>query len=361
MKLTVWRVPLAEMTDNRFNAPSDASDVRPAVIAAGAALEHAGVEHGEYEAVLLLAWAAGCEPGDVRRAMLMGETMDVFLSHCAGMPQSVLARFDDALRRRCAREPLQYITGSAPFRYLTVSVGPGVFIPRPETEQAVQLALDWLKSHGITAPKAVDLCAGSGVIGLSIATELPRSEVWAVELEPQALRWTLRNARRICGDADSSVDAAMPSDYSSGSALGSSSGSASGSASSSWDFGNYHLVHADALNPATLQALDGTADVVVTNPPYVPLDTPPEQPEVVGWDPDTALYGGSGDGLHIPMLLLRRIRTLLRPGGLVVMEHDITQGAALREAALRMGFVRPRTKPDLTGRDRFLVAFRDGQ
>lgn len=320
------------MTDDRFNAPSDASDVRLAVIAAGAALEHAGVEHGEYEAVLLLAWAVGCEAGDVRRAMLMGETMDVFLSHGAGMPQSVLARFDDALRRRCAREPLQYIVGTAPFRYLSLDVGPGVFVPRPETETAVDLALDWLRSACIPGAGAhvVDLCAGTGAIGLSLVTELPASQVWAVEKDDNAIVWTRRNASRVLDGIAGAAD-------------------------------RYHLVQADATDAATLAQLDGTVDAVVTNPPYIPLATPPEQPEVIDWDPHVALFGGSDDGLRIPVLLLRRIRTLLRPGGLVVMEHDITQGAALRDAALRMGFVRPRTEPDLTGRDRFLVAFRDGE
>lgn len=320
------------MTDDRFNAPSDASDVRLAVIAAGAALEHAGVEHGEYEAVLLLAWAVGCEAGDVRRAMLMGETMDVFLSHGAGMPQSVLARFDDALRRRCAREPLQYIVGTAPFRYLSLDVGPGVFVPRPETETAVDLALDWLRSACIpgAGTRIVDLCAGTGAIGLSLVTELQASQVWAVEKDDDAIVWTRRNASRVLDGIAGAAD-------------------------------RYHLVQADATDAATLAQLDGTVDAVVTNPPYIPLATPPEQPEVIDWDPHVALFGGSDDGLRIPVLLLRRIRTLLRPGGLVVMEHDITQGAALREAALRMGFVRPRTEPDLTGRDRFLVAFRDGE
>jgi release factor glutamine methyltransferase len=308
------------------------SSVRSVAADIGVALESAGVAHGEYEAVLLLAWAAGCEPGDVRRAMLMGETMDVFLSHGAGMPQSVLARFDDALRRRCAREPLQYIVGTAPFRYLSLDVGPGVFVPRPETETAVDLALDWLRSACIPGAGAhvVDLCAGTGAIGLSLVTELPASQVWAVEKDDDAIVWTRRNASRVLDGIAGAAD-------------------------------RYHLVQADATDAATLAQLDGTVDAVVTNPPYIPLATPPEQPEVIDWDPHVALFGGSDDGLRIPVLLLRRIRTLLRPGGLVVMEHDITQGAALRDAALRMGFVRPRTEPDLTGRDRFLVAFRDGE
>lgn len=333
------------------------SRVRSVAAAIGVALESAGVAHGDYEAVLLLAWAVGCEAGDVRRTMLMGGTMEELVSRYgagaggagaggagvddavaddagvdgAGIPR-VETRLHDAVTRRCAREPLQYIVGAAPFRYLSLAVGPGAFVPRPETETAVDLALDWLRSAHIPGEGAriVDLCAGTGAIGLSLVTELPASQVWAVEKDDDAIVWTRRNARRILGGMPDAAD-------------------------------RYHLVQADATDAATLAQLDGTVDAVVTNPPYIPLATPPEQPEVIDWDPHVALFGGSDDGLRIPVLLLRRIRTLLRPGGLVVMEHDITQGAALRDAASRMGFVQARTEPDLTGRDRFLVAWRDGE
>lgn len=313
------------------------SSVRSVAAAIGGALESAGVAHGEYEAVLLLAWAVGCEAGDVRRAMLLGGTMEELVSRYgaevddAGMPR-VEARLRDAVTRRCAREPLQYIVGTAPFRYLSLAVGPGVFVPRPETETAVDLALDWLRSARIPGGGAriVDLCAGTGAIGLSLVTELPGSQVWAVEKDDDAIVWTRRNARRVLDGMPGAAD-------------------------------RYHLVQADATDAATLAQLDGTVDAVVTNPPYIPLATPPEQPEVIDWDPHVALFGGSDDGLRIPVLLLRRIAALLRPGGLVVMEHDITQGAALRDAASRMGFVQARTEPDLTGRDRFLVARRDGE
>lgn len=328
------------------------SSVRSAVAAVGAALGSAGVDHGDFEAVILLAWACRCETGDVHRAMLMGGTVEELLARIAhadddadgdadgdavesensSRRSEALARLRDAVARRCAREPLQYIVGTAPFRYLSLAVGPGVFVPRPETETAVDLALDWLRSARISGEGAriVDLCAGTGAIGLSLVTELPASQVWAVEKDDDAIVWTRRNARRILDG--------MP-----------------GAA------GRYHLVQADATDATTLAQLDGTVDAVVTNPPYIPLATPPEQPEVIDWDPHVALFGGSDDGLRIPVLLLRRIAALLRPGGLVVMEHDITQGAALRDAASRMGFVRARTEPDLTGRDRFLVACRDGE
>lgn len=316
------------------------SSVRSVAAAIGVALESAGVAHGDYEAVLLLAWAVGCEAGDVRRTMLMSGTMEELVSrYGAGVDDvgvdgagilRVEARLRDAVTRRCAREPLQYIVGTAPFRYLSLAVGPGVFVPRPETETAVDLALDWLRSARTSGEgtRIVDLCAGTGAIGLSLVTELPASQVWAVEKDDDAIVWTRRNARRILDGMPGAAD-------------------------------RYHLVQADATDAATIAQLDGTVDAVVTNPPYIPLATPPEQPEVIDWDPHVALFGGSDDGLRIPVLLLRRIATLLRPCGLVVMEHDITQGAALRDAASRMGFVRARTEPDLTGRDRFLVAWRD--
>ncbi len=336
------------------------SSVRSAVAAVGAALGSAGVDHGDFEAVILLAWACGCETGDVRRAMLMGDTVEELLARivhanddadgdadgdancdaeeCENSsrrgydPSEAMARLRDAARRRCAREPLQYIVGAAPFRYLSLAVGPGVFVPRPETETAVDLALDWLRSACIpgAGTRIVDLCAGTGAIGLSLVTELPASQVWAVEKDDDAIVWTRRNANRVLDGIAGAAD-------------------------------RYHLVQADATDAATLAQLDGTVDAVVTNPPYIPLATPPEQPEVIDWDPHVALFGGSDDGLRIPVLLLRRIAALLRPGGLVVMEHDITQGAALCDAASRMGFVQTRTEPDLTGRDRFLVACRDGE
>ncbi|KFI45373.1 peptide chain release factor N(5)-glutamine methyltransferase [Bifidobacterium biavatii] len=282
---------------------------------AAGTLRAAGVDTPEHDAKLLLAEAAGRELRDVDKAMLMGDewTLD----------EKTTARFRAMVDRRAKREPLQYIVGHAPFRYLDLAVGPGVFIPRPETETVVQAGLDWLTRNRIATPRVVDLCAGSGAIGLSVVTEVRGAQVWAVELSPDAYRWTERNR-----------DAVARRDPLAGY--------------------NYTLEQGDATSPLTLPQLDGTIDLVITNPPYVPLADIPEQPEVRDHDPDLALYGGSADGVLIPERIIMRAEKLLRPGGALVMEHDISQGDRLAAFAHANGFTEARTENDWTGRPRFL-------
>ena len=144
----------------------------------------------------------------------------------------------------------------------------------------------------------VDLCAGSGAIGLSVVSEVPGSQVWAVELSPNTAEWTRRNLSETAKKYPSIAS-------------------------------NYHLEIADATSFATLAQLDGTVDIVITNPPYVPQTDIPEQPEVRDWDPELALYGGSMDGTLIPERIIERACRLLKPGGVLVMEHDVTQGDRL--------------------------------
>ncbi|RSX52064.1 peptide chain release factor N(5)-glutamine methyltransferase [Bifidobacterium callimiconis] len=285
---------------------------------AAVTLRAAGVDTPEHDAKLLLAHAAGIEPRDIDMLTLMGRDL----------PESFApAAYDAMIARRAAREPLQYIVGTAPFRYLEVEVGPGVFIPRPETEIVVQTGLDWLTDNDIRAPRVVDLCAGSGIIGLSVVSEMPASEVWAVELSETTYAWTDRNRRKIASEFPGVGE-------------------------------RYHLILGDATAPETLRDLDGTADLVITNPPYVPESEIPEQPEVRDHDPDLALYGGSADGLRIPERIIDRAATLLRDGGALVMEHDISQGEALRDYALAHGFSEARTGDDLTGRPRYLFSLK---
>ena len=310
-------------------------NVEQAIRRAAATLRDAGVDTPEHDAKLLLAEACGCSLSDVDKAMLLGKSIAALAEeHSAegvspapsveGVPER---RFDAMLARRAAREPLQYIVGHAPFRYLDLAVGPGVFIPRPETELVVQEGLDWLAVQRITAPRVVDLCAGSGAIGLSIVTETADAEVWAVELSERTAAWTRRNAEAVAAAAGTAH--------------------------------RYHLVPGDATASGTLAELDGTVDLVVTNPPYVPESEIPEQPEVRDHDPQLALYGGSPDGLLIPERIIDRAAALLRPGGLLVMEHDISQGAALVAYAQAHGFNRARTGQDWTARPRYLAARRD--
>lgn len=331
-----------------------------------AILQESGVDMPQHDAKLLLAAAFGCELRDVDKAMLMRDDVSAlaevvhWTAHeaedegdivggaiadagdsaagTAGDIASSLRRFDDMIARRAAREPLQHITGHAPFRWLDLAVGPGVFIPRPETETVVQAGLDWLASryddgmqsgdsHG--APRVADLCAGSGAIGLSVATELRDSEVWAVELSERTAQWTQRNRNATLRTGS--------------------------------DRSRYHLIIGDATAPETLHELDGTIDLVITNPPYVPLNEIPEQPEVRNHDPELALYGGSPDGTLIPERIIDRTYTLLRAGGAIVMEHDITQGASLVEYAQRHGFANAYTGNDWTGRPRYLFAIKSAE
>ena len=176
-----------------------------------------------------------------------------------------------------------------------------------------------------TEASNADLCAGSGAIGLAFASEVPGSEVWAVEKSATTAEWTRRNldetAKRYPAIA-----------------------------------GNYHLDIADATQMPTLSQLDGTIDIVLTNPPYVPLADIPEQPEARDYDPDLALYGGSADGTLIPERIIARAARLLRADGLMVMEHDITQGERLAAFARTCGFVDVTVHNDYTGRPRYLTA-----
>ena len=279
-------------------------------------LREAGIETPEHDVKLLLAEAAGVELRDVDKALLMGEELGT---------AEQLARFQSMLARRAKREPLQYITGHAPFRYLDLKVGLGVFIPRPETETVVQAGLDWLTEHGMIHPRVVDLCAGSGAIGLSVVSEVPGSQVWAVELSPNTAEWTNKNLAETAKRYPSIAS-------------------------------NYQLEIADATSLATLAQLDGTIDIVITNPPYVPESDVPEQPEVRDWDPELALYGGSMDGTLIPERIIERAYRLLKPGGALVMEHDVTQGDRLVAYAKAAGFTTASTGRDWTGRDRYLFA-----
>ena len=195
-------------------------------------------------------------------------------------------RFWDDIARREAREPLQHITGHAYFRYLELAVGPGVFVPRQETEVMTGWAIEQLAAMDVADPVVADLGTGSGAIALSIAQEVPRARVHAVEADPLARQWTERNI--------ASVAAASP-----------------------------HTAGRVTLHPGdfagALPDLNGLVDLVVSNPPYIPAGAwvPPEVGE---YDPATALWGGQ-DGLDAVRVVEATARRLLRPGGLVAVEH----------------------------------------
>ena len=233
-------------------------------------------------------------------------------------------RFWDDIARRAAREPLQHITGVAYFRYLELAVGPGVFVPRQETEVMTGWAIEQLAAMDVAEPVVVDLGTGSGAIALSIAQEVPRAQVHAVEADPLARDWAARN---IASLAEASPHTA----------------------------GRVRLHFADFA--AALSDLDGQVDLVVSNPPYIPIGAwlPPEVGE---YDPATALWGGT-DGMDAVHVVEATARRLLRPGGLVAVEHGAQQGPAVYWVfAEESGWRDTRNHADLAGRDRFVTATR---
>ncbi len=264
---------------------------------------------------------SGVDPGDATRLAraLLGD--GVLLELLDDAPDGFEDAFRAAVARRSAREPLQLILGHVGFRRLVLHTAPGVFIPRVETELVAGVAIDAARAAVARRgnARAVDLCTGSGAIAAALASEVPGATVWAVELDPRALELAARN---LAGRGVT-------------------------------------LVAGDAA--AALPELDGTVDVVVANPPYVPPDGVPRDPEVRDWDPAIALYGGGDDGLAMPRAILARAAGLLRSGGVLVMEHADVQGVAVREKAEALAaFEAVTTLPDLAGRDRMVRATRRG-
>jgi release factor glutamine methyltransferase len=203
------------------------------------------------------------------------------------------------------------------FRHIEVAVGPGVFIPRPETELVAGAAIAEAHAAGPGRPVVVDLCAGSGAIALAVADEVPRAVVHAVERSAQAYGWLVRNVRGTSVRAHrADVAAALPE-------------------------------------------LDGSVDVVVSNPPYVPeADRPRMDRETLEHDPAEALWGGGPDGLDVPRAVIAAAARLLRPGGLLVVEHADRQGDAVRAHLGEGCWDNVATHRDLAGRDRFATARR---
>ena len=275
---------------------------------AAAALAGAGVPDPEVDAELLLAHVLGVSRGGVQAKLVTG----------GAAPEGAAEALTPLVERRSAREPLQHILGLAAFRHLELEVGPGVFVPRPETETLAQLAIDAALAAAGPSPRVVDLCTGSGAVALAVGTEVPHAEVAAVELSPEAFVWARRNRERAGAE-------------------------------------NVRMVFGDLAE--ALPEWDGTVDVVVSNPPYIPLGAIPRDPEVRLFDPELALYGGE-DGLDVVRSLSRRALALLHPGGFLVIEHGELQGADIRALLTADGWSAAATQRDLLGRDRFTSALR---
>jgi release factor glutamine methyltransferase len=263
-------------------------------------LAAAGVDSARHDAEALAAHVLGVDRG---RLALVEQ------------PQLASAgpAYAAAVARRALREPLQHIVGTAPFRRLELAVGPGVLIPRPETELLVDAVLDWLRAAALSAPRVVDLGTGTGALALALADEAA-AKVWAVERDPVALEWAARNV------------------------------AATGLA--------VELIAGDMAD--ALAELDGSVDVVVSNPPYLPLELMAAlEPEVRDHDPKAALFAGA-DALAAIRVVESSARRLLRPGGFVVVEHGADQGESA--PACFDGWKDLSDHLDLAGRPRYLTA-----
>ncbi|MBN8205800.1 peptide chain release factor N(5)-glutamine methyltransferase [Microbacterium esteraromaticum] len=274
--------------------------------AAAQRLAEAGVPDPSVDTELLAGHVLGQSRGGVQAAALRG---DAISSEAAEAVTQLVSR-------RADREPLQHLTGLAAFRNLELAVGPGVFVPRPETETVVQYAIDALLENASDSPLAIDLGTGSGAIALAMATEVPHARVFAVERSEQAYAWAKLNVTGV---------------------------------------ENLTLVHGDLAT--AFDELRGRVDVVISNPPYVPDEAVPRDPEVRLHDPAAALYGGP-DGLDVVRIISRRAADLLHAGGLLVLEHGELQGEAIRGILTADGWRAAATHEDLTRRDRVTTALR---
>lgn len=274
--------------------------VREAIVSAAATLAGAGVDSARTDAELLAAHTAGTERS--RLALVEPPDADFY------------DRFFDAVAIRARRVPLQHITGAAAFGPVQLQVGPGVFIPRPETEAL----LEWALAQKLPpVPMIVDLCTGSGALAIALATGRPDSRVVAVDDDPAALSYARRNVAAT----------------------------------------GVRLVEGDATDTGLLSELVGAVDLVVANPPYIPVGVALE-PEVAQHDPMHALFGGA-DGMAVIAPIVRRAGDWLRPGGLLAIEHDDTTSQATVELIGATGvFAEITARRDLTGRPRFVTARR---
>lgn len=302
--------PAPPVLFGRHNVRVTRVQLRPVLAEAIEILDTAGVPSPRADAEHLAAHVLGVE-----RSRLL-------LSPLIGPDQ--LDEYRALVARRARRIPLQHLTGRSFMGEIDLVVGPGVFVPRPETELLFAWALARLEAvrHDHT-PVVVDLCTGSGALALALAHARPDADVHAVELDSDALSWARRNADQRAADGDTPIT----------------------------------LHHDDVTDPYLLTELDGYADLVVANPPYIP-DGAELSPEVVDHDPHRALFGGP-DGLDVIRPLVPLIGRLLRPGGGAAIEHDDSNGGGVAALLAADGrFTEIVEHPDLAGKPRFVAAIR---
>ncbi len=271
-------------------------------------LAAAGVPSPEADASILLGSLLGLSRGELLAHAHLGKELSAEAS----------AALEPLVQRREAREPLQHIVGRAPFMNFEVEVGPGVFIPRPETESLAERALSMAQSLGVDERglSIVDVCSGSGVLAISLARAVPWASVVAVEISPDACAYLERNLSRLAPSVE--------------------------------------VVCSSVADFAATQS-ESSLDMIVANPPYIPDSEVPNDPEVFAHDPHLALFGGA-DGLDVVREIVEFALRALRPAGVIMMEHSNLQGAAIAELLAESGFRTVHTEQDLLGRDRFTHA-----
>jgi len=274
--------------------------MRPAEVArrGGDYLARHGVDGARGEAETLLLRIL-----DIDRPMLFTREQ--------GLSTAEAKAFGRALCRRCTGVPLQHLTGEQAFRHLTLEVRPGVFVPRPETETVVEIALEMSGD----APVVADLCTGSGAIALSIAHERPGAVVFATDVSAEAVALARANASRL---------------------------------------GLRVTVEQGDLFESLPSELRGALDLVVANPPYLPVRDAASLPADVRADPAFALFGD----VELCARLFVEAQDWLRAGGAIVVEIDAREGSAIAGAARAAGLVQVRVVEDLTDRDRVVVGRR---
>jgi release factor glutamine methyltransferase len=274
-----------------------------ALKAAQKILTDAGVPSPAAESRLLLAHATNEDLKSLENKLVLD----------AELSESAIKKFDELIRLRSTRVPLQHLTGVAAFRYLELNVGSGVFVPRPETESVVQLALDFLE--GFENPKVLDIGTGSGAIAISIATERPDSKVTALEKSVDAHKFASQNNDK------------------------------------------YGLLVNLNLTDFADFTSEQKFDLVISNPPYIPTGAVPRDPEVRDFDPSLALYSGE-DGLNAIRLIADKALDFLEPNGLLILEHADSQSNQVCELLWSKGWNQVTAHLDATGRYRMVSAVR---
>lgn len=285
------------------------SSLEQQLSAATSRLAAAGIESARTDADWLCADLMGISRGELAALVARGQDWD----------ESVSVAFEKRVQRRESREPLQHILGMAPFLDFSVRVGPGVFVPRTETEVLAERVVSHATHLAVpdTGLHLVDLCSGSGILAIAMQRAVPYARVSAIERSAEAIGYLEQNVAQLAPEV--------------------------------------RVHHQDAIEWGKAVP-DASIDLIVSNPPYIPLSEIPNDPEVAQFDPPLALYSGE-DGLDVIREIAALARRVLRPGAMIALEHSNVQGPAVREILQGAGFRTVETYRDLTDRERFTTGY----